>query len=207
MKTFTDYFNEDERVYEYTVKVAMAPGQFTDDHERAIEDNLSRLDIVNMGAFKMTPIQESPLDFPNVHNVPVHIADFSVKYPSSTDMLERMIAETLGCARCCVVVYTENDPRKTYTKEYLERKMKDRDYMPVTGLPPQANEHGETPKYGEDYIEEFMDQHQKKVDSREVVEVYNQLSLERKIETPDNYGKDMGSHGNESPLSQETRTK
>lgn len=201
-KTFTELFESLKPEYHYTVKIAC--DDVNEEMVNAIEAQLERLEILSMSEYRKTPIQENPLDFPNIKNSSVFISDFSVNYPCSTDMLERMVSEALGLQRTNVVVYTENDPRRVYTTQYLESKNKE-DYMPVMGLPPQENEHGETPKYGEDHISEFMDTYNKEREERDkkVVEVINELSPERKIETPDNYDQTQGEPGTTSPFTKE----
>lgn len=205
MKTFTEYFHDSERVYSYTLKLAC--DGVTEENITALEERLRRLDIVSLGEFKGSPLQESPLDFPNVRNTSVQVCDFEVKYPSTTDMLERMVSEALGLPRAHVIVYTENDPRKTYTQQYLARKDPSfkEDYEPVMGTQYRTDEEPEKVTYG-DYAEEMLDVLADKRAKRKTPQYHtNKLIPKQKVEKLDNAGTDMGPIGTDSPFSRETR--
>lgn len=203
MKTFRDYFHDVDRDYSYTLKLAC--DRISEEQINAIEQKLHRLDLVSLGQFSGSPLQENPLDFPNIKNTSVHAADFSVKYPSATDSLERMVSEALGLPRSHVIVYTENDPRKTYTREYLERNdpsYKD-NYVPAIGSDHPEPEEKIT--YG-DYAEEMMDVLNKKRAARKTPSYStNKLIPDQKVEAPANAGMDMGPMGEKSPFTPETR--
>lgn len=122
MKSFKDYLSKD-RTYKYTVKLAV--DDVTEDHLDCLECCLEKYELVAAGKFSNTPIQENPLDFPNVKNSPVFITEIEIKYPSTSDMLENLIANRLGISRQQVVVYTEVDPRHKLTDLFLERNADD----------------------------------------------------------------------------------
>lgn len=205
MKTFTDYFHDSERVYSYTLKLAC--DSVNEDCINAIETKLQRLDLVKLGEFKGSPLQENPLDFPNIHNTSVQTCEFEVKYPSSTDMLERMVSEALGMPRGSVIVYTENDPRKTYTQQHLERNSPEfkENYKARMGTKYQQEEEPDKITYG-DYAEEMLsvlDDKRKKRTSPKYTT--NKLIPDQKVEEPANSKMDMGPIGTKSPFSPETR--
>lgn len=202
--TFTEYFQESNRDYNYTIKIAC--DKVTEEMADKIEQSLSKLDIVSMSNFQGTPIQESPLDFPNVSNTSVFMAEFAVKYPSSSDMLERMVSEATGLQRTFVTVYTENDPRKTYTEEYLARKdpsFKD-NYETKLGKDDFSDEECcDTPAYGDEYNDVYLGNLASMRQDRETVEVTNSLIPKQKVEVVSRAK--MGEPGTQSPFTKETR--
>jgi hypothetical protein len=208
MKTFTDYFHDNDREYHYTVKLAC--DNMSEECVDKMEQALRSLDLVGFGTFSGSPLQENPLDFPNLRNTSVQTADFAVKYPSSTDALERKIAEALGYQRCCVVVYTENDPRKTYTKEFLERRSPAyaEYYEPALANPDYPVTEEET-QAQEDYpnqAEKMMDVLAAQRKDRKLRYHTNTLVPEQKVENADSAGQDMGPMGETSPFTPETRS-
>lgn len=122
-KNFKEYLAESVREYKYTLKLAVEDvGDQTLD---CLENCLSKYCIKSATAFKKTPIQESPLDFPNIRNMPVYISEIVLTYPASRDFLEHYISKTLKICEQSVVVYSENDPRQIETTLFLERSAED----------------------------------------------------------------------------------
>lgn len=118
-KVFKEYYSESTKDYKFTLKLAVqdVDGYTLD----CLEACLAKYELVSASAFKKTPIQESPLDFPNIKNSPVHICEIITTYPSTQEFLETYIATALGICKQSVVVYSENDPRGFETDLFLER--------------------------------------------------------------------------------------
>jgi len=116
--TFKHYIM-DPRVYTYTLKIAI--DEIDNRMLDTIEYCLEKYELVSASPFKKTPIQESPLDFPNVKNYAVHISELKMTYPASRNFLENYISKKLGISEQQIVVYSENDPRRTETALHLER--------------------------------------------------------------------------------------
>jgi hypothetical protein len=132
-KSFMEYLAESKKEYSYTLKLAV------DDVDNAmidtIESALEPYQLISASAFRKTPIQESPLDFPNIKNSPVYISNIKMNYPASRDFLETYISGELQISEQSVVVYSENDPRELETSLHLERnspKYKE-NYKPALG--------------------------------------------------------------------------
>lgn len=117
MKSLLDYVIENQKEYKFTVKVACS--DITDDMLDCLEDCLSKYDLVSAEQFKKSPILQHPIDFPRVKNSEIHTTEIITNYPATRDLLEITISEALGLDRCCVVVYSENDPRRisSYIRE------------------------------------------------------------------------------------------
>ena len=132
-KNFKEYLMESAKQYKYTLKIAIdeIDNRMLDRNEHC----LGPYQLTSASSFKKTPIQESPLDFPNVKNYAVHISELVMEYPASRDFLETFISNKLGISEQQVVVYSENDPRKFETELHLERSNPDykKNYKAVLG--------------------------------------------------------------------------
>ena len=153
-KTFADYLCESEKEYKYTLKFACE--KVDDDMLDKLEDCLTKYDIRSASAFKDTPIQESPLDFPNVKYSKVYISEIVVGYPVTSDMLRQYLSQHIGLSEQNIAVYGENDPRAIYTAEYLERTSPDfkEKYQAKIGTDPDDIQ--EKAAYGEEAVSNFL---------------------------------------------------
>ena len=132
-KSFKEYLTETKKVYSYTLKLAV--DNVDDDMLDVIETALEPYQLISASAFRKTPIQENPLDFPNIKNSPVFISNIKMAYPASRDFLVTYISGELQISEQSVVVYSENDPRELETTLHLERnspKYKEK-YKPALG--------------------------------------------------------------------------
>lgn len=134
MRKFNQILNEDLQPYTYHIKLA-CDNTVTDELIDALEQELRLYDIEAMGLVNRTPIQEHPLDFPNLRNKFVHTFEVVLAYPATIDVLRRIASETFELSMSAVAVYTGMDPRKEYTDEYLYRNSKEfkDDYVPAYG--------------------------------------------------------------------------
>lgn len=122
-KTFKELLQESQKKYKFTIKLAV--DEVTDCMLDCIERSLQKYELESATKFKSTPIQESPLDFPNIKNSAVHISDIVISYPASRDMLRTILSNSLGLPLSTVAVYSENDPRAIETELHLERNSPD----------------------------------------------------------------------------------
>lgn len=132
-KSFTEYLTESKKEYSYILKLAV--DDVDDGMLDIIETALEPYQLISASKFRKTPIQESPLDFPNIKNSPVFIADIKMSYPASRDFLETYISGELQISEQAIVVYSENDPRDLETSLHLERNSEDykEKYKPALG--------------------------------------------------------------------------
>lgn len=174
MKSFKEHLAESKKNYSYTIKLAINEFSAADE----IKKELEKHNIITFSDFKRSPIQANPLDFPNVKNTEVHIADFTCEYPCTSDMLENQIANLLRVPRTFVIVYTENDPRKQNTEDFLTRtnpQYKD-NYDPVL-----TSEYKDIPGEKIDQIKSALD----KIERIKTKTVTNTLIPDQKIEKAD----------------------
>lgn len=181
-KSFASYVAEVKTDYKYVLKFAVS--EMADHQIDMLEACLTKYQLKQASSFRRTPIQESPLDFPNVKNTNVFICDITMAYPASLDFLRTYICNNLGISPAQVAVYSENDPRQIETDLYIDRnspeykaKYKTRlgsDYEEVPGA--------EEEKYGEKYNMNFLKELEKVRKEREQVIVTNPLSPNETID-------------------------
>ena len=107
MKTFFDYLSESNKVYQFKIAVA---GDNQDGLAERLKAVLEKFGVSKMSTGKRTPIQETPLEFPQLSNTEVTYFDVDVKYPSIPAMIEEHIAHTCNIQRSHVHVRNFQDP-------------------------------------------------------------------------------------------------
>lgn len=118
MKSFTQYLTESKKTYAFKVKVA---GDLAEDFNGKLKGALEKFAIVNMGKGKRTPIQDVPLDFPTMKNTNVTIYDLEITYPTTSEVLENYISQTVDYPLHCIKVVTANAPSEEY-QEAMKQK-------------------------------------------------------------------------------------
>jgi len=173
-KSFASYVAEVKTEYKYVLKFAVQ--EMTDPMIDKLEAGLAKYGLKSASAFRKTPIQESPLDFPNVKNTPVFICDLVLEYPSSLDFLRVYICNCLGISPALLAVYSENDPRQIETDLYNERNSPEfkKGYHTVLGSDHEGPIGQDT--YGDKYNISFLKELEKVRKERKTVTVENPLS-------------------------------
>jgi hypothetical protein len=103
MFTFKDYLTESKKTYSFRVKVC---GELPKDCSKRVKDALAKYDPVKVDTARRTPIQETPLDFPNKKNMSVSIFDLEVNYPANSPLISAALSDCLGCGLDCIIVRT-----------------------------------------------------------------------------------------------------
>lgn len=180
-KRFTHYVAENKTEYKYTIKFAVP--LMTDEMIDCIESSLKRYELRSASAFRNTPIQENPLDFPNIKNMPVYIAEIVMGYPASLDFLRVYLGNSVGLSTAQIAIYSENDPRQIETDLFLDRsspEFKD-DYVAVLdpSNPAYAGDAAVAAKdesmYGTGYNTPFLKELEKVRKERDITVVKNAL--------------------------------
>lgn len=78
MKTFKEYLTESKKVYSFKVKVA---GEVPEKFQEGLKTRLGRCGVMKVEKLSTTPIQESPLDFPELNNMEVTVFEVICEYP------------------------------------------------------------------------------------------------------------------------------
>jgi hypothetical protein len=104
MKPFTQYLQELNRDYDFSIKIAGC--DFTTEMQDRLKSALAIYSLESMGKPKSLPIQEH-VDFPGQGPCECNIVDVCVKYPVITDQLAQVVAEKLSIPRKNVIVRTK----------------------------------------------------------------------------------------------------
>jgi hypothetical protein len=111
MGDFTKYLAESHKQYDYRVKIA---GEIDKDFANKLETGLQKFEVAKLSAGKSTPIQETPLDFPQFKNTNVTIFELTTNYPASVFEMAEYIANYMGLAKNQVVVRKPGEPTEQY---------------------------------------------------------------------------------------------
>lgn len=161
MKTFKEYLAESKKKYDFRVKVA---GDFSKDREDHLKTALNKYSLESFKKLANTPIQEHPLDFPQVKNCEVSIYEVTLDYPTTQHELTEYLTQELGVNKQNLVVKRPGEPSEEYQ-------------MPV-----EKREGAllDDPDYKESPNAKFEDFYGDKYNSGFVKELNDLLKLERK---------------------------
>lgn len=101
MSLLKQYIAESVKTYSFKVKIA---GELKEDALEKMTVALKKYDCDSVGKGKRTPIQEAPLDFPEMKNTHVTIFDISCRYPVTSHVLTQYLAEKLQMSASCIRV-------------------------------------------------------------------------------------------------------
>lgn len=101
MKSYQEYLIESKKVYEFKIKLA---GETDSKCIENIKLALSRYNVESVSAGTRTPIQESPIDFPEHTNVNVTLFNVTLSYPANSVQVREAVAQRLGLSLSCVRV-------------------------------------------------------------------------------------------------------
>jgi hypothetical protein len=172
-KSFVNYVAESKTSYNYVLKFAVH--DMTDTMIDCLEACLKKYNLISASSFRKTPIQESPLDFPNVKNTPVFMCDISMDYPASLDFLRTYVCNSLNISPAMLAVYSENDPRQIETDLYIDRTSSEYKAKYKARLGADYEE-TDKPAYGTEYNIGFLKELEKVRKEREVTIAENPLS-------------------------------
>ena len=122
MKHFKEYLSENERVYNYRIKIV---GDTPKDLVRALEEKLRQFDVVKITTPKTSPVQARPADFPAFDNHSVTHMDVEFRYPAIEPQIQQ-IAQLLGLDPNCIrLLTTAYEDSMAEEKEKVEEQNKD----------------------------------------------------------------------------------
>jgi hypothetical protein len=116
MKSFSDFLFHTQKIYEFRIKLAEV--SVTPENLARIRNALEAYCVEEMGNPKRLPIQEHK-DFPKMGPCECHIIDVSLKYPTTTEQLQHVVAERALLDKSCVVVTTKAADEATSEAEAL----------------------------------------------------------------------------------------
>lgn len=198
IKMFKDYLLA-EAAREYAYKIKLAVDDFSDEQKDAMETALAKFDLRSVGSFNNTPIQQHPVDFPNVRNSRVFIAEFVLGYPVTVDELRVYLSDKIGVNQQSIAVYNAYDPRDKNNEEAIAIRdgIDEDEYETALGNDYPVEE---KPLYGKDYNDKFLKDLEDQRKERDIVEVENQLSIQKKEDKSSWAADDVGEQGGWSTL-------
>jgi len=127
--TFKKYLAEASKQYDFVIKVA---GSLDENFEDSLEVALKKFDVANLSAGKKTPIQNVPLDFPDLTNTEVTVFETTLNYPTTQQELRDYLADALNTQQDYIRVRKPGEPYEEYQKETedkpYESKLMDGEY-------------------------------------------------------------------------------
>ena len=118
MKSFTQYLTESKKTYSFKIKVA---GDLSEEFNTKLKGALEKFAVSTMSNGKRTPIQEVPLDFPTMKNTSVTVYDLEISYPTTNEVLENYISQSVSHPLHCIKVVPANSPSEEY-QEAMKQK-------------------------------------------------------------------------------------
>ena len=111
MRSFKELLTESKKTYEFKIGVA---GPLPEGFEDSMETSLKKFKVLNMTSGKKTPIQERPLDFPQLQNMEVTYFEAELEYPTTSQVLQEYVGKCCGIDQAYIIVRNANDPREEY---------------------------------------------------------------------------------------------
>jgi len=111
MRSFTEILTESKKTYEFKIGIA---GDCPPECVDKLETALKKYNLSNMSSGKKTPIQERPLDFPQLQNMEVTYFEATVEYPTTPIVLQEYLGKCCGVDQSYIIVRNMNDPREEY---------------------------------------------------------------------------------------------
>ena len=108
------YLTESKKTYEFKVGVA---GKLPEGFEDRLETAMQKFSVANMSTGKKTPIQERPLDFPQLQNMEVTYYEVEVNYPTTVQVLQEYVGKCCGIEQSHIIVRNMNEPQEAYQEE------------------------------------------------------------------------------------------
>jgi len=155
-KTYKDYLAESlgSKKHDFRVKIA---GTFTSEQETKMKSMMERFKVDHFKKLAVTPIQQFPLDFPQVKNCEVNIYEVVVDYPTTQQELTEYLSTGLGVSRQNLVVTRPGEPSEQYQQEQPTREgalLNDPDYKEA-GNAQFEDYYGD--KYNSGFVKELND--------------------------------------------------
>ena len=145
MTDFKQYLAESTKEYDYRIKVA---GDLSEDFSSKLETALKKYEVKSLSKGKKTPIQEVPLDFPNLKNTAVTIFELKTSYPASVFEMHSYISNIMRLQPNQLVVRKPGEPSEEYQEEIKTKAEKKSEFRSVL----QDVEYKDAPKVKADEV-------------------------------------------------------
>jgi hypothetical protein len=111
MKSFLEFLSESKKVYPFKIGVA---GPLPEGFSEKLEMSLKKYDISKISTGKKTPIQERPLDFPQLQNTEVTYFDVELNYPTTSQVMQEYVGHCCNVLQSHIIVRNPNEPQELY---------------------------------------------------------------------------------------------
>jgi hypothetical protein len=119
MKSFKQHLTESKKQYDFRIKIA---GKCDSDTENSLKTCLEKYSVSSFKKSGTTPIQELPLDFPQVKNCEVNIYEVVLDYPTTQFELTEYIAQNCKINKSHLAVRKPGEPSEEYQTPAPDRK-------------------------------------------------------------------------------------
>lgn len=141
MKSFAQILTESKKTYEFKIGVA---GELPEGFQDHMETALQKFKLLNSSAGKKTPIQERPLDFPQLQNMEVTYFEVETEYPTTVQILQEYLGQCCGIPQSHIIVRNPNEPQELY-----QEAKEDEVYEPMLTKEDMGGESGQEHVGGE----------------------------------------------------------
>ena len=117
MRSFTEILTEAKKTYPFKIGVA---GDLPEDFAGHLETALQKYSVAKLSTGKKTPIQERPLDFPQLQNMEVTYYEVEVNYPTTTQVLQEYLGKCCEVPQSHIIVRNPNEPQELYQEPKSE---------------------------------------------------------------------------------------
>ena len=108
---FQELLNESKKTYNFKVGIA---GTLPEGCEESIKSCLEKYSVASMSKGKKTPIQERPLDFPQLENMEVTYYEVELNYPSTQQVLQEYIGQCCNIDQAHIIVRNPDEMQEKY---------------------------------------------------------------------------------------------
>lgn len=111
MKNFVDFLSESKKTYPFKIGVA---GVLPEGFAENLEMSLKKYDIASISKGKKTPIQDRPLDFPQLQNTEVTYFEVELNYPTTTQVMKEYVGHCCNIPQSHIIVRNPAEPQELY---------------------------------------------------------------------------------------------
>ena len=108
---FQEILKESKKTYNFKLGIA---GELPEGCAESIKSCLQKYSVASMSTGKKTPIQERPLDFPQLKNMEVTYYEVELNYPSTQQILQEYIGQCCGINQAYIIVRNPDEMQEKY---------------------------------------------------------------------------------------------
>jgi len=114
MKSIQEFLTESHKTYPWKIGIA---GDMPEGCEASLRQCMEKWTVASFTKTKKTPIQNRPLDFPQLENIDVQYYDTEVRYPTTRDAVQEYIAQCCDVPASHIIVRHPDEPQEQYQEE------------------------------------------------------------------------------------------